>query len=128
MDTHAAPKIAPVGLDNAEHYRWGEVCDGWHLLKVNDLSVIRERVPPGGVEMRHRHMRARQFFYVLEGAAMLEVDGVSHALTAGQGLHVPPGAAHRFGNESDADVHFIVVSAPKSHGDRVDIQETGAGA
>jgi mannose-6-phosphate isomerase-like protein (cupin superfamily) len=116
--TLEAGAIAPVDIGSAEHYCWGEGSDGWHLLKRDDLSVIRERVPPGGAETRHRHARSRQFFYVLEGAAVLEVDGVRHALAAGQGLHVPPGAAHRFRNESGAEVHFLVVSAPKSHGDR----------
>jgi mannose-6-phosphate isomerase-like protein (cupin superfamily) len=128
MDAIEAVRVAPVDIDVAEHYRWGEVCDGWHLLKQDGLSVIRERVPPGACEARHRHARARQFFYILEGAAVIEVDGARHALAAGQGLHIPPGAAHQFRNESVADVHFLVVSVPKSHGDREDIEPTGAKA
>jgi mannose-6-phosphate isomerase-like protein (cupin superfamily) len=121
-------EISPVGIDSAEHYRWGQVCDGWHLLKLDGLSVIRERVPPGAAETRHRHTLARQFFYVLDGAAVIEVDGARHTLAAGQGLHVPPGAAHQFRNESQADVHFLVVSVPKSHGDRENLDEGGAAA
>jgi len=27
----------------AEHYIWGDQCDGWHLVKNNDLSIIHER-------------------------------------------------------------------------------------
>jgi hypothetical protein len=42
-----------VTLNNAEHYIWGEGCDGWHLLKGDDLSVIQERVPPGNFETKH---------------------------------------------------------------------------
>ena len=117
--------IAPVRIDDSEHYRWGEVCDGWHLLKLDELSVIRERVPPGAGEARHRHARSRQFFYVLEGNAVIEVEGTRHALGAGEGLHVPPLAAHWFRNESQADVHFLVVSAPKSHGDRENLPHAG---
>jgi mannose-6-phosphate isomerase-like protein (cupin superfamily) len=112
---------APIDIATAEHYAWGGVCDGWHLLKRDDLSVIRERVPPGAAEVRHYHARSRQFFYVLEGEARLEVDGVQHALRPGMGLHVAPGVAHRFYNESSADVHFLVVSAPRSHGDREEV-------
>lgn len=123
-----AQTIAPVRIENAEHYRWADVCDGWHLLKLDGLSVIRERVPPGISEIRHRHSRARQFFYVLEGAAVIEVDGVRHPLMAGSGLHVPPHAAHQFRNESGSDVHFLVVSAPKSHGDRENVADLGAAA
>lgn len=102
-----------------EHYRWGTASEGWHLLRRDDLSVIEERVPPGEREQRHYHNRSRQFFYILRGAAVIEMEGVRHALRERQGLEVPPGAAHQFRNESDADVVFLVVSAPKSHGDRV---------
>jgi mannose-6-phosphate isomerase-like protein (cupin superfamily) len=124
VDAMESPAIAPIGIDAAEHYTWGEVCDGWHLLKLDGMSVIRERVPPGVSETRHRHSQARQFFYVLEGAAVIEVDGARHAVAAGQGLHVPPRVAHQFRNESADDVHFLVVSVPKSHGDRENVGET----
>ena len=119
----ALETTGPIGTDTAEHYRWGGTSDGWHLLRRDDLSVIRERVPPGGCEVRHRHAHARQFFYVLDGIAVLEIDGVRHTLDAGQGIHIPPGAAHQFRNESEADVHFLVVSAPKAHGDRENLGE-----
>ncbi|MCD9029587.1 cupin domain-containing protein [Luteimonas sp. BDR2-5] len=108
-----------VAIANAEHYPWGDGCDGWHLLRGDDLSVIQERMPPGCSEQRHWHRSARQFFYVLAGEAVLELEGECHALVAGQGLHVPPGSAHQMRNDSSADVHFLVVSAPRSHGDRV---------
>ena len=117
--------VKPIGIENAEHYRWGEVCDGWHLLKRDDFSVICERVPPGASETRHRHVRARQFFYVLDGAAVIEIEGIRHKVATGQGLHVPPGAAHEFRNESAADVHFLVVSVPTSRGDRENLEEAG---
>lgn len=107
-----------VDTQRADHYAWGDGCDGWHLLAGDDLSVIEESMPPGAAEVRHRHTRARQFFYVLAGEATLELDGCAYRLSPGQGLHVPPGCAHQMRNESDAVVRFLVVSAPKSHGDR----------
>jgi quercetin dioxygenase-like cupin family protein len=108
---------------NAEHYAWGDGCDGWHLLKTDGLSVIKERVPPGRGEVRHYHRSARQFFYILAGEATLEAGGKEHSLAAGQGLEVPPGIPHRFRNDSANEVVFLVVSSPKSHGDRVDAPE-----
>jgi mannose-6-phosphate isomerase-like protein (cupin superfamily) len=60
---------------------------------------------------------------VLDGIAVLEIDGVPYTLGAGHGIHIPPGAAHQFRNESEADVHFLVVSAPKAHGDRENLGE-----
>ncbi|PPU76760.1 MULTISPECIES: cupin domain-containing protein [Xanthomonas] len=110
--------MSVVNRASAPHYHWGGTCDGWHLLDVPDLSVIEERMPPGASETCHRHLRARQFFRVLDGEAVLELDGTAHVLRAGDGLHVPPGAAHQMRNASMADVRFLVVSSPHSHGDR----------
>ena len=43
--TATLPPTTTTSLANAEHYVWGDGCDGWHLLKHPDLSVIQERVP-----------------------------------------------------------------------------------
>lgn len=110
--------MTATSIDNAPHYRWGDICDGWHLLQGDDLSVIEERLPPGAAEQRHRHGRARQFFYVLEGELTLELDGQTHRLHSGQGLHVPPLAAHQARNDASEVLRILVVSSPKSHGDR----------
>lgn len=108
-----------IDTAKAEHYVWGNGCDGWHLLKRDDLSVIQERVPPREQEQRHYHNAARQFFYILQGEAVLEVGGNLVVLQAQEGMEVPPGVPHQFRNQSDQDVVFLVISAPKSHGDRV---------
>lgn len=108
----------PTSIASAEHYSWGAQCDGWHLVRAEGLSVIQERMPPGTTEERHRHARARQFFYVLAGRLTLEVEGTRHVLDAGTGLEIVPGDAHQALNESDLQVEFLVISQPKSHGDR----------
>jgi len=113
--------VAIVSIENSDHYRWGNNCDGWHLAASDNLSVIRERVPKGSSEKRHIHKRAEQFFYVLSGMATLEVAGEVHTLHPGEGFHVPAGIAHTLSNRHDEDVAFLVISTPPSHGDRVDV-------
>ena len=108
---------------NAEHYTWGGSCDGWHLLKHPDLSVIQERVPPGSGEIKHFHSKARQYFYILEGAATIEFNDTSVTFEAGQGVHVAPEIPHRFVNASDEDVVFLVISSPTTAGDRTNVGE-----
>jgi mannose-6-phosphate isomerase-like protein (cupin superfamily) len=108
-----------VDKARAEHYIWGSLCDGWHLLKNAKLSVIQERMPPGTEEQRHYHERSQQFFYVLSGEAFIEVDGKDVRLAAGQGIHIEPAIAHQMKNTTSEDVHFLVVSQPPSHGDRI---------
>ncbi|MCB2190909.1 MAG: cupin domain-containing protein [Deltaproteobacteria bacterium] len=104
---------------NAEHYTWGEICDGWHLLKSGGLSVIEERVPPGGAEARHYHQHSQQFFYVLSGRATMELPEETLIISPGQGLSVEPQTPHRLLNQGEQDLAFLVVSAPPSHQDRV---------
>jgi mannose-6-phosphate isomerase-like protein (cupin superfamily) len=111
--------LKKISKGSAEHYVWGERCDGWHLVKGSDLSVIHERMPAGTAEVRHYHERSRQFFFVLSGTAVLEVDGVSWELHPHEGMEVPPGVPHQMKNESGAETEFLVISQPTSRGDRV---------
>jgi mannose-6-phosphate isomerase-like protein (cupin superfamily) len=83
------------------------------------LSVIQECMPTGASELRHLHTHARQFFFVLAGEALLEVNGAEHRLLPQQGLEIAPGMSHRIFNRGETDLHFLVVSQPPSHGDRV---------
>ncbi|SNT32640.1 Mannose-6-phosphate isomerase, cupin superfamily [Granulicella rosea] len=104
---------------NAEHYIWGKVCDGWHLVRTPELSIIQETMPPGAAEARHLHERARQFFYVLDGELTLEVAGEELRLKPEEGLEIAPGTPHQALNRSADPVRFMVTSQPPSHGDRV---------
>ena len=108
-----------ISKQNAEHYTWGGACDGWHLVKNADLSVIHEKMPSGTSEVRHFHQKSRQFFFVLSGIATLEVDGDRYDISAFQGMEVPPGIPLQMMNHSQSDIEFIVVSQPMSHGDRI---------
>jgi mannose-6-phosphate isomerase-like protein (cupin superfamily) len=114
-----------VSRKNAERYSWGGNCEGWHLLRTPELSIIQERVPPGGAETRHRHGKARQFFFVISGEAVMELDGRDMTLAPGEGLEVPPGVPHRLLNRGARELLFLVVSAPPSHGDRIDSPRSG---
>ena len=107
-----------ISTSNAEHYLWGNGDDGWYLLRRDEISVIQERVAAGGAEVMHYHNVSRQFFLVLNGEGTLVFDDSEVTLRKGDGLEVPPGARHQFLNRSGADVDFLVISVPPSHGDR----------
>ncbi|MGB8580312.1 MAG: cupin domain-containing protein [Candidatus Sulfotelmatobacter sp.] len=111
-------RSSSVSRANAEHYRWGDDCDGWHLVKDANLSVIEELLPSGASEVRHYHQKAQQFFYVLSGEVMMDVEGRNTLLGAGSGIRILPGARHQISNPSSGPVRFLVISQPPSHGDR----------
>ena len=106
-----------ISIENAEHYIWGEVNDGWHLLKRKDMSVIQER----GAEVMHYHNVARQFFYILDGEGTIVFEDREVTLSNGQGLEIPPQVKHQFRNQSNDDVHFLVISVPTTRGDRINV-------
>jgi mannose-6-phosphate isomerase-like protein (cupin superfamily) len=108
-----------ISKATAEHYLWGDQCDGWKLVNTPDLTVIQERMPPGTSEVRHYHQKARQFFFILSGQATFELSGERETIGAGQGLEVPPKQPHQILNETDADLEFLVISQPTTARDRV---------
>ena len=112
-------KPGAVNRENAEHYRWGNDCDGWYLVRDPKMSVIEELMPPGAAEIRHHHDHAQQFFYVLEGQIMMEVEGETTLVDAGSGIRIMPGTRHQVRNPSSGPVRFLVMSQPPSHGDRI---------
>lgn len=108
-----------INRANAEHYNWKEICDGWHFVKRNDLSVIAERMPPHSAEDMHYHRKARQFFYILSGRATMRLQAGEETLTANEGIEIAPGEAHQMRNDSDCATEFLVISLPKAHGDKI---------
>ncbi|HEU4742741.1 MAG TPA: cupin domain-containing protein [Meiothermus sp.] len=108
-----------ISKAEAEHYTWGQNCDGWHLVRRPELGVIQERMPPGTSEVRHHHRQARQFFFVLAGRANFELNGEELELGPGEGIEVEPGIPHRIANHGQEDLEFLVVSQPHAHRDRV---------
>ncbi len=108
-------------LQTAEHYKWGDNCDAWHLLRSGSLSVIRERMPPGASENIHCHKRAQQVFCILSGEALFSLNGENHRVVAGESIHIPAESLHSVANDTGELLEFIVISQPPSHGDRIDI-------
>ncbi|HOT75184.1 MAG TPA: cupin domain-containing protein [Candidatus Wallbacteria bacterium] len=106
---------------NSEKYCWGDGCLGWKLLNREELCVIEEEVSAGKFERRHYHIEGRQFFYILSGKAVMEIEGIDYEIAAGQGITVEPGKKHQFKNIYDAQVKFLVITAPKKNGDRIDL-------
>jgi mannose-6-phosphate isomerase-like protein (cupin superfamily) len=111
-----------ISKDNAEHYTWGQSCDGWYLVRNGEINIIQEKMPPGTAETLHYHTKSRQFFFVLEGVAVMEHGDTVTTLATGTGLEVPPGVVHRILNKSDSDLEFLVTSIPPSQADRIAVE------
>lgn len=110
-----------VNKSTAEHYKWGESCDGWHFVNNSNLSVISEIMPSGTSEKMHYHNKSMQFFYILKGTAEMLIDNKINILNSGDGIEIPAGVKHKISNSGKDNLEFLVISSPHSHGDRVEI-------
>lgn len=108
-----------ISKENAPHYVWGNACDGWRLMDNPELTIIHERMPFDTEEERHYHTKAKQFFFILSGTAVMEINGVRTILDEKEGLEVPPNVPHQIFNRSIPDLEFLVISQPSTVGDRI---------
>jgi mannose-6-phosphate isomerase-like protein (cupin superfamily) len=74
-----------------------EACkDSWYnqtLCQVNDC-VVRLGVMQGEFHW-HKHDKEDEFFYVVEGRFVIELEGQTVELTPRQGFTIPKGVMHR---------------------------------
>jgi len=113
--------MAIKNIENTEHYIWGDNCDGWHLLKSDSLSIIQEKMPPHKSEGLHFHSISQQFFFILKGVATFQLEEEVFEVGENKGFHILPNKKHRIFNHADQVLEFLVISEPKSHGDRIDV-------
>lgn len=106
---------------NSEHYNWGNSCDSWILKDSRNLSVKQEIMPSGTAEKRHFHNIAEQFFYILKGEAVFYIDEEEFSVKTGESITILPKSEHYISNESTEDVEFLVISAPSTNNDRIEI-------
>ena len=74
----------------------GECTDRWYnqtLCKVNE-SVVRLGVVEGEYHW-HKHDNEDEFFYVVEGRFLIDLEGRTVDLAPGNGFVVPKGVMHR---------------------------------
>lgn len=110
----------PVDINNTETYAWAPGCQAWLLHDSDAATIKEERMDPGTREQLHLHKQLEQFFYVLEGQAVIYLEGTRHHLDGGQGLQIPALQTHYIANESETPVRFLVISAPGTDKNRPD--------
>ena len=113
--------MQPVSCNTLTAYKWGEGGVGWPLVDTDGLLVIEETLAPGCSEKRHHHNIATQCFDILEGTALMKIDGLNVALAQGMALHIQPRTDHAIANESSNEIRFLVISAPSTRSDRHEI-------
>jgi mannose-6-phosphate isomerase len=85
---------------------WGtfEVLEDRERYKVKRLTV-----DPGQRLSYQSHARRAEHWVVVEGFALVTLDGKPNELSAGDSIDIPLGAAHRVENPGDSALVFVEV-------------------
>ena len=96
------------------HRPWG------HFEVLADQSAIKIKrivVQPGGRLSLQRHRLRHEHWFIVEGQAEVEVDGVPSSLGPGQSVNVPLGAWHRLANAGPVPMAMIEIQTGTSFGE-----------
>jgi mannose-6-phosphate isomerase-like protein (cupin superfamily) len=94
--------------------------DGSIIRSLLDLSVspvanhsmAEAALPPGGRTERHHHKVSEEMYYLVEGEALMEIDGEERAVTVGDAILIPVGSWHQITNTGSGEMRMIVTCAP----------------
>jgi transcriptional regulator with XRE-family HTH domain len=75
------------------------------------LEPLFATYPPAYVSEESSH-RGEEFYYVLSGQLVVEIDGEEHKLDSDDSLHFSSERPHRLANHSESPVHVIAVTTP----------------
>jgi mannose-6-phosphate isomerase-like protein (cupin superfamily) len=84
-----------------------------HTGSKSQLVVMH--IPPGGEIGMETHAGVEQTLFILSGNGTAILDGVEHAIKAGDALVVTPGTEHNVINSNAAPMKVYTVYAPPNH-------------
>lgn len=77
---------------------------------VEMQSLAEASLPSGRATDRHYHRRSEELYFLLEGTAVMELDGETQAVGPGDAILIPAGAWHQI--TATSDVRFLCCCAP----------------
>ena len=77
---------------------------------VQNQSLAEATVPVGKPTQRHFHKLSEEFYFILEGEGIMEIDGESRPVSPGDAILIPPGAWHQI--SSTTSLRFLCCCAP----------------
>jgi mannose-6-phosphate isomerase-like protein (cupin superfamily) len=76
-----------------------------------NLGARLWRLPPKSANTLHKHIRAEEFYYVLEGTGRMRVGEETLTVPKHGGVLVGPGQLRQVFNDTEAEVLWLIVGA-----------------
>lgn len=95
-----------------------------HLMKIPNADYLERtgsekmgarlwRLPPRSANTLHKHVRAEEFYFVLEGTGRLRVGGETLTVPRYGGVWVEPDRLRQVFNDTDSEVLWLIIGAPE---------------
>ena len=81
--------------------------------KSENLGARLWRYPPKSAGTLHKHIRAEEFYFVLEGTGRIRVGDETLTVPRHGGLLVGPGELRQVFNDTEGDVLWLILGAPE---------------
>jgi quercetin dioxygenase-like cupin family protein len=81
------------------------------------LAAFHLVAPPMSGPPRHVHSREDEWFYVLEGELVFELDGERRTVEAGGSVWLRRGVVHAYQNFTDREARLLIVTTPGAFSD-----------
>ncbi len=100
--------------------------DGSTIISILDLSnapvknqsLAEASLPANKSTERHYHKLSEEFYYLLEGQAEMEINGIRKTMTSGDAVVIPPQSWHQITASKDGPIRLLCCcSPPYSHDD-----------
>lgn len=77
---------------------------------VEKQSLAEATIPAGGATERHWHRLSEEFYFILAGRGLMEIDGDTREVGEGDAILIPAGAWHQI--RAAEDLRFLCCCAP----------------
>jgi mannose-6-phosphate isomerase-like protein (cupin superfamily) len=78
-----------------------------------NLGARLWRLPPKSANTLHKHIRAEEFYFVLEGVGRIRIGGETLTVPKYGGVLVGPEQLRQVFNDTDSEVLWLIVGAPE---------------
>jgi mannose-6-phosphate isomerase-like protein (cupin superfamily) len=83
-------------------------------------SLAEATLPPGAETEAHFHPNTEEIYYLLQGQALMAIEGERQAVGPGEAIAIPPGSRHQIRNTGTENLIFLCCCVPAyTHEDTV---------
>ena len=90
----------------------GDLWQIWTVARTDEIDVLYGHVEKGNRTGAHTHPDANHYTCIVEGTAIVWMEGTIVEVSAGDVVNIPTGVLHDFGSTPERDVWVVDLTSP----------------